>query len=138
MAKQVLANESKADLLEERRAFMNDCSFYLFTAVAGGVITGATLAADFTEPTDTGYAPQNPSYTAAVLNAGNQGEMTAPDLVYTFDYSGGVPFVILGFFVLNDTTGRLVTSQFGGTPVTISAAGQTYTVSPKELLDTMP
>jgi len=140
VAKMVLCNTKKPKLLDQKRGYLNTLKFRLFTDVTGGVITGTTQAGDFTEVVDTGYPSGGtfPNFATPSLNGSNQAEATSSPITWTFNYSGGTPFTIKGYYATDVNDGGLVLSQFAASPVSITGAGQTYTLIPKMLDDTMP
>jgi hypothetical protein len=144
MAKMVLMNGRKAKLIDQKRTFLNTLAYGLFTASTGGVILDTYTLADFTVingaggPTDTGYAAITPVFAAATLNGSNQGQLLAPIITYVFTYSGGVPFTILGYVAVDPVGPTLAYAQFGSSSVPIGASGDSYSITPLMLDDTMP
>lgn len=140
MAKLVLANAKKATLLTQKVIYLNSLRYKLYTAVTGGAPTGASVIGDFTIVSDTGHAAAGmaPNFGTTILNGANQGQTTGAAINWTFTFSGGVPFTILGYVVIDPTDGKLVYSQVAPAPFTCSGAGQSYSVTPLMLEDTLP
>lgn len=99
-----------------------------------------TVLTDLTECSDSGYAAdgrQHPSFGGAILNGDNQGEMEADEITWTFSLAGG-NFTVYGYFFASlSSSGSLIIVERAATPFAVTAAGQTYTVKPKILLDTL-
>jgi hypothetical protein len=131
----VLANTKKAKLLEQKRTYLNTLTYKLFkNNITPG---GANVAADFIEVTDGGYAAKtNMGFAAAYLNGVNQGQTDAPSWTNTFNFSGGA-FTVYGYYVVDPADGGLVFSERAASPFNVTANGQTYTVVPSMLEDTM-
>jgi hypothetical protein len=136
----VLARSSKAKLIEQERAFLNTCSLRLFKNNL--VPTDANVVGDFTEVSaaggDTGYAAGGvaPGFTVATLNGAFQGQIVAPTVTWVFTFSAG-GFTVYGYYVVDPATGLLVYSERAAAPFTVTAAGQTFSVTPKKVMDTM-
>lgn len=124
----VLANESKPRLIFCVTSYLNsECELRLFvndyTPVAG--MTGANL----TECSDGGYDGFVPDFDAPTLS-GSRGRAVAPTHTWVFTHSGG-DFTVYGYYWYDLTEGKVVTAQRADTPVPITGAGQTYSVTPK-------
>lgn len=133
MANLFLANGKKAKLLDQERTFLNTCILHLFTNNI--TVSATTVAGDFSETTDSGYSPSAITFATATLNGSNQGQMVAPAVTFTFNHDVG-DFTIYGWFLIDPADSALVMSQ-NTTNFTVTGAGQTYTVTPKVLLDRM-
>jgi hypothetical protein len=132
----VLANAKKAKLLEQERTYLNTLDIRLFKNNL--TPTGANVLADFTEVTDAGYAPvNNVGFTAAILNGANQGQTTAPTVLFTFQHNAG-DFTIFGYYFTDPAdANKVVFSERASASFTVTANGDTYAVTPKKLMDTM-
>lgn len=132
----VLANQSKARLIDSERMFLNSCKIRLFTV--NYVPVGAMILTDFQPyPGDTGLSVINsPVFASAVLNGANQGELLAPTITWTASFSAGA-ITIYGYFVYDATTSLVVYAERASVPFTVSGAGQTYSVTPRKQMDTM-
>lgn len=130
----VLMNAKKAKLLEQERTYLNTLQLRLFINNLVPVATNVT--ADFTQCTDGGYAGvTNVGFTAAILNGAQQGQTTAPAVTWTFTFSAGSQ-TIYGYYMVDPLDGITVFAERAPTPFTITGAGQTYTVTPKKIMDT--
>lgn len=131
----VLANQKKAKLTETSRSLLNTTHIRLFkndyTPVAG------MTSASFTEVTDSGYTSKVPVFAAATLNGANKGELLAPMLTWVFSHDGG-DFTVYGYYITDDADSEVIYAERAPTPITITAAGQTYSVTPKYTRDTAP
>lgn len=136
MSNIVLANNKKASLLQEQVDYLKTLRLRLFKNDL--TPTGANVAADFTEPTDTGYsAPIVNDWADATLNGSNKGETVAPTRFFTFNADGGGE-TIYGYWFTDPADGsKVVWSQRAAAPFAITAAGQIFAVIPKLQLDTM-
>lgn len=131
----VLANQKKATLLQQQKAYLAGLTIRLF--VNNVTPAGATTEAGLTECSDSGYAAvNNVGYGNAVINAGNQGESDGPTITWTFTHFPG-DFTVYGYYLTDPVDGKLVFSERAANPFPCTAAGQIYVVTPKVLFDTM-
>lgn len=131
----VLMNNGKVALIEEERTFLNGCTIRLYKndkVPAPGDVVG-----NYTEVTDSGYAGFTPiGFTAATLNGSNQGQLLAPAITWTFTHDGG-DFTVYGYYVTRASDGQVMYAERTASPFLVTAPGQTYTVVPKKVMDTM-
>jgi len=84
----VIRHTKKDDLLELQINYLNTLTLRLFTNDL--TPTGASVAGDFTECADGGYASETDvDFQAAIVNSSNQGQTTAPAVTWIFTYSAG-------------------------------------------------
>lgn len=134
----VLANAYKAPLLDLERATLNSYFYGLF--VNNVTPDGDTAIGDLVEPTfDTGYAATgrgSPGFVPATLNGDDQGELVGLPITWTFDHNAG-DLTVYGYFVATSSSGGfLVYSERDPAPLLVDAAGRTYTVTPRKIMDT--
>lgn len=135
----VIANGNKAYLGDLLRFSLNTdqpCHIRLFKN--NFTPTGASVAADFTEADFDGYASQTVvAWGAGFLNGSNQGEID--HAIKTWTATGGAtPNTIYGYYLTRDSDGKVYYSErnpAGG--VLINGAGQTYSVVPRLVIDTL-
>lgn len=131
----VLTNNGKVALIEEERTFLNGCTLRLF--VNNYVPVAGSVVGNFTECTDSGYAGFTPiGFAAATLNGSNQGQILAPAVTWTFTHDVG-DFTVYGYYVTRASDGQVVYAERAASPFLVTAPGQTYTVVPKKVMDTM-
>lgn len=132
----VLANISKAKLLQQKIPYLNGLQLHLF--VNNITPDGTFNVAAFQEPTDGGYHPVSPplNFQPAYLNGQAKGETDGLPITWTFTFSTGA-FVVYGYFLTDQANGNLVYSERATTPFSVTGAGQTYTVTLVMLEDTM-
>lgn len=104
-----------------------DLRLALYTANAGG--TKATILANLTEATFTGYAETTPVFAVVGNDANNRQVWTAPVQTFTAGAIGG-PQTILGYYLFNTATGKLYFFEAFGAPILINTAGQFIDVTP--------
>jgi hypothetical protein len=141
VAKMVLANAKKPTLLQQKVTYLNTLRYKLWTAVVGNNPTGATVVGDFTFVNDLGHpaAGVGPNFGAAILNGAFQAQIVGQDITWVFQYDQNMLFSIFGYAVIDPgDAGKLVYSQVAPVVVQISGPGQTYTLRPLMLDDTMP
>lgn len=135
----VMSNPGKVALLDSERALLNTYYYGLYT----NNITpdSNTVLADLTECTDGSYVSTGrlpPGFTPATLNGDDEAELTGPDMQWTFNFSGG-SFTVYGYFVATASSGgTLIYSERAAAPFTVTASGQTFTVTPRKVMDNMP
>lgn len=130
----VLANLKKAQLLETTRAYLNSLEYRLF--VNNFAPIAAMVLADFTECTDTGYSPEPPAFSLAALSVANKGETVGPTITWTLTHSPG-DYTIYGYYVVDPAdSDKVVYAERAAQPFTVTAAGQTYSVTPRYTRDT--
>lgn len=133
----VLANESKANLIEQERPFLNTCSLRLFSQDFQPV-AGMTMA-DFTPPiADTGFGKVFPLvFDPAILNAQEQGELSGTRLTWTATYDDG-PFIVYGYVVYYSASNTVVYADRAADPFSVDGPEMIYYVDPLKVMDTMP
>jgi hypothetical protein len=122
----VEVNGIKVAMLALKQPYLNACFLRLYANPA--TISGATVITDLTEATFPGYAAQaTTAWTAPSLNAGNQAQMTLPQL--TFTATGPSPSnQIYGWYLTHPTGGLVAVEANPSGPATINGAGQTFGV----------
>lgn len=128
----VLANAKKPTLLELERSYLNTLTYRLYTN--NYTPDGAMTAGSFDElAAGYGYVGDTPGFPAATL-VGSDAQVVGASMTWTFT---GVPTVptIYGYYV-TEPGGAVVYAERAPAPFTITAAGQTYTVTPRVLLGT--
>lgn len=122
-------------LLDQERTYLNTLVMKLFSNNFTPVATD-TLGA-FTVPADTGLLlGKTPVFAVATLNGLNEGELIAPTLTWTASFSAGA-LTIYGYFVYDPADNTVVYSERAVAPFPVTAAGQTYSVTPRKVMDTM-
>lgn len=130
----VLANAKKAQVLETTRSYLNSLEYRLF--VNNFAPIGAMLLVDFTECADSGYSPEPPAFAAATLNVANKGEVVGPTITWTLTHSPG-DYTIYGYYVVDPADAdKVVYAERAAAPFTVTASGQTYSVTPRYTRDT--
>jgi hypothetical protein len=130
----ILANGKKAKLLEQERTYLNTLTLKLF--INNITPADADVVAAYTQCADGGYAGvTNVGFTAATLNGSNQGQVIAPAITWTFTFSVG-GFTVYGYYMTDPADSTLVLAERAPSPFTVTAAGQTYTVTPKKIMTT--
>lgn len=138
----VLANGKKAKLIDQERTYLNTLKLVLFKSNTTPV--GTNVVGDFTFVSDSGYEPgvpgtggvTNVGFTAGTLNGSNQGQLLAPTVTWVFTHNGG-DFTVYGYAFIDPADGAVVYSERALTPFLCTGAGQTYSVTPKKVMDTM-
>lgn len=99
----------------------------LYTANAGS--GKATVLANITACTFTGYAALTPVFSVVGNDANNRQTWAAP--VQTFTATASSPSnTVLGYYIWDSSTGKLQFYEAFGAPVTINASGQFISVTP--------
>jgi len=132
----VLTFAKSTDLLDLELDYLNTLEFHLFAN--DETPTGDSVTGDFDDPVDSGYTPLViDTWGASVLNGSNQAETTADAWVTTFDHDNG-DITIYGYFVTDPADGdALVWAERADDPFTMDAPGQTYTVQPKKVMQSI-
>ena len=135
---QVMSTTAKVQLLELERTTLNTLYVGVFTN--NYTPTDASVMSDLTEATDSGYAAtgrQHPTFATSYLNGSNQGETDSGNLVWTMSHAGG-DFTVYGYFLSTSSSGgTLYISERLATPIPVTVAGFTLTITPKKLMDSM-
>lgn len=132
----VLANESKAVLIDLERTYLNGCRIRLYT-VNYVPVAGMLLTSFQPYPTDTGLAVvKTPVFGPATLNATFQGELLAPSLTWTTAFDGGTQ-TVYGYVVYDPVSLKVVFAERASAPFTITGPGQPYIVVPRKVMDTL-
>jgi hypothetical protein len=132
----VLRNSAKPKFLNNNpRTFLGTCEMRLFKNNLSPIDPdGAT--SQFTEVTDSGYAPVAGSYAVATLNGSDQGQSVGDVLQDTFSHAGG-DFVVYGAYWTDPgDSDEWVCGVIFSSPQSIVAPGQITQVAPVALLDT--
>ncbi len=134
----VLAFVKIPDLLEQERTYLNTLELHLYVDV-DVALDGDTETSDFTECTDGGYASVvDVAFAAATLNVSNQGEVVAPTQTFVFTHDGG-DFTVFGYYFTDPADGdELVFSERAAFPFEVTAPGQTYSVTPRKVMQSIP
>jgi hypothetical protein len=132
-----LANTHLRDLLNQKRGYLAACYVHLYTN--DYIPIGGSAVGDFFEPIDQGYARQPVGFCppAVLLAALELASITCAALSWTFILNVGA-FTVYGWFLLDDADGGLVAAERFSTPVAITSAGQSLSVTPYFLEGTMP
>ncbi len=132
----VCPNEGKQLALDELfRLTTTRESFLLAQFVAGGPVVDASVFADFTLATYTGYgsvAIARSAWSAAVVASDIGSISKSADPVFTC--TGGSPQTVNGLLLYGATSGKIYLGVNYSTPVVMSA-GTTDTVSPLKVQD---
>lgn len=132
----VCPNEGKALALDELfRLTTTRESFLLAQFIAGGPVVDASVFADFTLASYTGYASvaiARGAWNAATVaaNIGSIAKGTDP----VFTCSGGSPQTVNGLLLYGATSGKIYLGVNYGTPI-VMAAGTTDTITPLKVQD---
>ncbi len=130
MSTPVCPNEGELDqLVTLKTATWN---LKLFTAVSGGV-SNTSVAADFTEATFPGYSSttQTLAYGTPSTVSGT-GTMTATPISFVHSAGAGSE-TILGYYIVNASTGKVEKAETWDTPVVMASNGDTITITEKYL-----
>lgn len=125
-----------ADLTLNRQTYLSSLDWRLSTVNA---VPDHTLGnGQFTEVTDSGYAPVNVTFPAPTLNGSAQGQMVAPLMVWTLGHTIGdyTVYVLYGTDPADSNNWKVAALQVGGIPVL--AAGQQVQWLVTYLLDQLP
>lgn len=135
----VITDDGLELLLESEITYLNGLYIGLFKAISGS-LTYATSMGDLTEVTDTGYTGtgrQHPAFVGTGPNASHQGQVTAPDLVWTLNHNAG-NYDIIGWFASTASSGgTLVMAELFATAFTVTTPGQTFNLTPQKKQDTL-
>lgn len=130
----VLCNAQKVQLLNQKLTKLNTLSMGLTTSshTPAGTDNYATWSG--TTPVDTGYSAfsfATNNFGSSVVS-GTSAQTTSPNYVTTFNYSGATPLTIYGAWVYDAGASLLYWGeQNSAGSFTVTAANQTYTVSPQ-------
>ena len=109
-------------LTKDRQTFLSSLDVRLSTVNLAPDPAGSN--GQFTEPTDSGYAPLNLTYGAPFLNGSNQGETDAAVDQWTFTHSAGDFTVYAQFATDPADSDEWVWAALSTLPFTCVAAGQ--------------
>lgn len=132
----VVPNEGKIIALDELfRSNTARESFLLAQFTAGGPVADASVFADFTLASYTGYATvaiARASWSAAIVaaNVGSISKATDP----VFSCTGGSPQTVNGLLLYGATSGKIYLGVNYSTPAVMSA-GTTDTITPLKVQD---
>lgn len=92
--------------------------------------TGKNVAlASIVAATFSGYATQTPSWAAGTTDANNKFNRVGGTCTYTHN-GGGTSNSVLGYYVWNDTTSKLLFYEAFGAPISMASNGDTITITP--------
>lgn len=109
--------------------FLNTLKMRLFKS--NTTITSATVLSDLTEADFTGYAAQNLSGFPAASVVGSSGSSTGDAKTFTVGSSPSTTNSIYGYYITDSGNTKLYGAQRDpGAPISMTLAGQTYTITP--------
>lgn len=124
----ILTNEGQQDMLTY--LVVNQfpdvrCGLY----TARSVYSKATVLANITAATFSGYAVTTPTWVSFGTDVNGKAQYAAPSQVFTHN-GGGTGNTIIGYYLFNNSTGKVLWLEDFGAPVTINANGQHIDVKP--------
>lgn len=136
MARLVLANAKKADILEGGRPYLDTLEMRLFTAniTPTGTVQPVTPT---DECDDGGYSPVANPYPNAATASGTRADAVGVNPTFVFDHDAGDQTIYGVFFTDPNDSDATVMSQRDDAPFTVTAAGQVYVVEAHFYFDTM-
>jgi hypothetical protein len=138
VAKIVLSNPGKVQLLQPKVGYLNTLKYYLYSSIQAGGSQSSGLLSDFVLVNDTANDGRLPVFSSAVMGTGNVAETNAPTIVWSFSYNAGVNQVIAGYCVVDPSSSQVIYSQAFAAPVTITGTGQQFSMAPKFQEDSLP
>lgn len=128
----VIFDGAIATLLNQKKAYLNGLWYGLFTNNHTPV--HGDNASNYTEPTYTGYARQQPVFPSATFN-GTLGEaqMVAPILTFQPTNNTGLPQNIYGYVVFDAATGgnAIYAELYAGGPFSLADDTKVFLVTPQ-------
>lgn len=124
----ILTNEGRQDVLTQylsARGANHRIGLYTARAVYG--VTA--VLADITEATFSGYAIGTPTWVSFGIDANGNSDYAAAALTFTHN-GGGTANTVIGYFVKDTASGKLLFLEDFGAPVTLNTNGQFVSVKP--------
>lgn len=121
------ALEGQKDKLDDYIGGAGTIKVGLYTANAGSGKN--TALSHLTAATFSGYATQTPSWATGTTDANLKYNRVGGTCTYTHN-GGGTSNSVLGYYVWNDTTGKLLFFEAFGAPISMASNGDTITITP--------
>lgn len=119
--------EGQKDKLDNFIANASVIRLGLYKAFAGSGKN--TALADLTECDFSGYAITTPTWAAGTTDGNNKFNRVGSTSTFTHN-GGGTSNSVLGYFVKNNTTGKLLFYEPFGAPISMASNGDTITITP--------
>jgi len=132
----VIRHTKKRKILDSGREYLNTLVCRIFVNDISP--DGDTVEGELDECEDAGYeAVENVGFEESFTNDDDQGETTAPRLLWQFDHNG-TDFTVYGvYFTDPNDEGGIVMSERYATPLTVDEPGIVFAITPRVVLDTL-